>query len=276
MNESSQFADNPYQSPRESRPSSSPRTPRSAKSTKHRVFVFSSIRWLGITLSTLFALVGIASLIVILLRIEQSQLYETMLDGRKVDIAAEQSVLQQLQIVNTAQLLLVLASAVMFITWFYNAYVNLRPLGANRLNLSPGWAIGSWFLPIVSLYQPYFIAKDVWIYSAPFDVGKVGGSKPRDTPVTIWWLLCVSLAFADCILFCVANLPDAIDHESLLVSALGNARGAIGLEVVRILAVLAAIQVVLTVSRWQDLRHKLMCQQRTEHPDDQQKSSLKS
>jgi Domain of unknown function (DUF4328) len=55
-----------------------------------------------------------------------------------------------------------LVSAVVFIAWFNRAYKNLRRLGVQNMRYGPGWAIGAWFVPILSLFRPKQIANDIW------------------------------------------------------------------------------------------------------------------
>lgn len=63
---------------------------------------------------------------------------------------------------NVVDLVSYLAIAVSFlaaagyINWFYRAYRNLGRLG-KQLSQGPGWAIGAWFVPILTLFRPYNI-----------------------------------------------------------------------------------------------------------------------
>jgi hypothetical protein len=59
------------------------------------------------------------------------------------------------------------AAAILFIRWFHAAYRNVRELGARELRFGPGWAIGGWFVPILSLWRPKQIANDIWRGSDP-------------------------------------------------------------------------------------------------------------
>jgi eukaryotic-like serine/threonine-protein kinase len=54
-----------------------------------------------------------------------------------------------------------------FIAWFFRAYSNLRRLGVQNLRYGKGWAIGAWFVPILSLVRPKHIANDIWRGSEP-------------------------------------------------------------------------------------------------------------
>jgi hypothetical protein len=55
-----------------------------------------------------------------------------------------------------------LVAAGVFITWFFQAYKNLRRLGVQDMRFGNGWAIGAWFVPILSLFRPKQIANDIW------------------------------------------------------------------------------------------------------------------
>jgi len=52
-------------------------------------------------------------------------------------------------------------SAVTFILWFRRAYYNLH-LIVNGLTFTDGWAVGSWFVPIINLYRPFQIMKELY------------------------------------------------------------------------------------------------------------------
>lgn len=58
--------------------------------------------------------------------------------------------------------LLFLLSAALFIGWFFQAYKNLRRLGVQNLRHGNGWAIGAWFVPILSLVRPKQMTNDIW------------------------------------------------------------------------------------------------------------------
>lgn len=83
--------------------------------------------------------------------------------------------------------LLVLVSAGIFIGWFFQAYKNLRRLGVQNLTYGNGWAIGSWFVPILGMIRPKQIANEIWRGSGRgADVS--GGWKQAPVPSLLhWW-----------------------------------------------------------------------------------------
>ena len=58
-------------------------------------------------------------------------------------------------------------SAITFIMWFRRAYFNLH-LKIRPLLFSEGWAAGSWFVPIICLFRPYQIMKELFSETEAF------------------------------------------------------------------------------------------------------------
>lgn len=87
-------------------------------------------------------------------------------------------------------LLLLLATAIVFLTWMNKAYKNLKFFGATTLRRSTGWSVGGWFIPIVSLWFPYQAMRDIWVGSDPDrTVGYPSGwwSQGAGAAVVKWW-----------------------------------------------------------------------------------------
>jgi hypothetical protein len=82
---------------------------------------------------------------------------------------------------------LLLVCAGLFIAWFFQAYKNLRRLGVANLRYGNGWAIGSWFVPILGMWRPKQIANDVWRGSEP-GAEVSSGWKAVSVPSFLhWW-----------------------------------------------------------------------------------------
>ncbi|MFB7371310.1 DUF4328 domain-containing protein [Streptomyces sp. NPDC056222] len=84
-----------------------------------------------------------------------------------------------------------LVCAVVFITWFYWMRRDGGVLGPDRFRKGPGWAIGSWFIPLANFWMPYRIAVDMWGASTrlPADGEPY---KVSFWPVNLWWGLFVT------------------------------------------------------------------------------------
>ncbi|MBI5325988.1 MAG: DUF4328 domain-containing protein [Ignavibacteriae bacterium] len=81
-------------------------------------------------------------------------------------------------------------SVVFFLLWFYRAYLNLHKI-TSILYYTKGWAIGSWFVPILNLYRPYKIMKELYIETNRYLTNKISELTPelKITFVRWWWAL---------------------------------------------------------------------------------------
>jgi hypothetical protein len=56
------------------------------------------------------------------------------------------------------------------------------------LKYSPGWAVGSFFVPILNIFRPYQIAQEIWKASDP-EASTVSWKQSKPGIVVIlWWL----------------------------------------------------------------------------------------
>ena len=59
------------------------------------------------------------------------------------------------------------AAAIAIPMWCHRVYRNLPALGAQSLRFSPGWAAGAWFVPVLWMWRPYEVLREVWQHSRP-------------------------------------------------------------------------------------------------------------
>tara|TARA_Y100000816_G_C25968877_1_gene505580 strand:- start:39 stop:701 length:663 start_codon:yes stop_codon:yes gene_type:complete len=87
--------------------------------------------------------------------------------------------------VNAVFSILIFSSYILIGRWFYvSAKIN-HLLGIKELNITPGWAIGWYFIPFANLVMPYRSLKET--YKASFNSEDWQSTKiPYDFP--IWWL----------------------------------------------------------------------------------------
>ena len=86
------------------------------------------------------------------------------------------------------QLTIFLTTAIGFLRWIHRAHLNVRGLGATDLNISPGWAVGWFFVPIMNLWKPYQAMKELCQASRNPDAWK---SEMPPGLITTWWTLWV-------------------------------------------------------------------------------------
>jgi hypothetical protein len=91
----------------------------------------------------------------------QYDLLQTAANGGEISAEDITSNDNREQAIGIIQIIVFVVSAITFIQWFRRAYFNLH-LRVNRLSHSEGWAAGCWFVPIVNLFRPYQIMKELF------------------------------------------------------------------------------------------------------------------
>jgi hypothetical protein len=67
--------------------------------------------------------------------------------------------------------------------WIYNAACNVRALGARGLSTSPGWSVGWYFVPIMSLFRPFQAMDEIDHASA----SPTAWASERTPGLLRWW-----------------------------------------------------------------------------------------
>ncbi|MEV7923292.1 DUF4328 domain-containing protein [Streptomyces griseoviridis] len=84
-----------------------------------------------------------------------------------------------------------LPCAVVFVSWFHQLRRRIGLTAPDRFGDGPGWAIGSWLIPVGALWLPYRVALEMWSAATPAPAdGGVG--RARRWPVHLWWALFVA------------------------------------------------------------------------------------
>ena len=96
-------------------------------------------------------------------------------------------------------------SVMTFIRWFRRAYYNLH-LFAN-CKFTDGWAAGAWFVPVINLFRPYQIMKEMWekIQKVIKEKSGVVTKEKDSTIISAWWIL-----------FLISNIIDVDLVKSLV------------------------------------------------------------
>lgn len=117
-------------------------------------------------------------------------LLQSFANGSEIELsAANENDLRQ-SIIGVAYMIAYIISAVTFIKWFRRAYFNLHTK-TNKLTDTEGWAAGAWFVPIVSLYKPYQIMKEMYERTAKLLGDKLQNYEQSNTNhlLGLWWTL---------------------------------------------------------------------------------------
>ena len=121
------------------------------------------------------------------------------------------------------ELIIYVATVVLFLMWLYRAYNNVSAFNPwHRLNYSPGWAVGSFFIPFVNLVVPYRAAKEVWQKSGPPDEALLSEpSPPAFFPV--WWLFWLLASFAGNLSMRVSFNENVAEKTATIISIVASA-----------------------------------------------------
>jgi Domain of unknown function (DUF4328) len=133
-------------------------------------------------------------------------------------------------------------TCIAFLFWFSRAYRNLEALGAAPLRFGKGWAVGSWFVPILNIWRPKQIANDIWRASDPEAARDQestwrGGSVPG--LYLAWWLAYLAMSWlystASRLTFNAEEISElrAVNGVYLAADVLGIVAGVLAVLVVR-------------------------------------------
>ncbi|HKO45488.1 MAG TPA: DUF4328 domain-containing protein [Pyrinomonadaceae bacterium] len=134
-----------------------------------------------------------------------------------------------------------IATIVFFSMWIYRANENLPAFGA-RSSYSSGWAVGSWFIPFVSLVIPYRATKELWNKSVP-NTGSMFRDLSPPAFFPIWWMFWLLSNFASNAYFRLTLNEQISPEADALLGALTS--------VLSILAALFAMKVVAEIDKQQ-------------------------
>lgn len=99
--------------------------------------------------------------------------------------------MERQQTFNLISLPLMLLMGIVFLVWVHRVYKNLAALGARDLKHSPASAVVYFLIPIMQLYRPFFIMREVFKASDPgIDASDGSSWKKAAVPPTVvlWWL----------------------------------------------------------------------------------------
>lgn len=144
-----------------------------------------------------------------------------------------------------------IVTIVFFLMWLYRSFENLPAFGVprNSIKHSSGWAVGSFFIPFVSLVVPYRAVKELWNKSVP-NSGTMFGDQSPPGFFPAWWAAWLLSNFAS-----KAYLRFSFNDQ--LSPAADSIFGAVT-SALSILAALLAIKVVGEIDKQQSESSKLL------------------
>ena len=140
-----------------------------------------------------------------------------------------------------------IVSGVLILKWIYQSNQNARHFGAKDMSFSPGWSIGFYFIPIVSLWKPYQAMKEIWQASqnpADWSVVKVSSI------LGIWWFFWIANSMVGQAVFRMSRRAEEIP-EIMNVNLVSQAS-----EIISIPLALITWLLIKNVSRAQLALHR--------------------
>ena len=150
----------------------------------------------------------------------QMELLQVVADGGS--ISEESATLNDTreQVVGIVYLIAFVISAYMFIQWFRRAYFNLHLL-SNKLSFSEGWAAGAWFVPIISLYRPLQIMKE--LFETTIEILKTKGNDMTEnyssSLLSVWWTLWIISGILGQFIFRFSSKAETVEQLITLTEA---------------------------------------------------------
>jgi len=167
------------------------------------------------------------------------QLLNSWRMGSGVDMDAATSNDLRQQIIGIFQILAWIGSGIAFIMWFRRAYYNLHQ--KENMRYSDGWAAGGWFVPILNLWRPFQIMKEMYQTA-----NQMLNSKTPFSPHTLgmgalgaWWFCWIINNFLGRISFQLATKAESINDFinasliDLVATGWGLVTALLALKVVR-------------------------------------------
>jgi hypothetical protein len=124
-----------------------------------------------------------------------------------------------------------LCAGIVLLVWFYRIHANAHAMSTHKMDNTPGWAVGFWFIPIANFVMP---CSDLMESTKVFATRT--GRKSIGALIVVTWIAIVSYTLVSGILNAVAtlgenmNVDEALDllevsatcfNISLIVTALG-------------------------------------------------------
>jgi len=182
----------------------------------------------------------------------QYDLLQTAANGGEISTEAVTSNDNREQAIGIIQIIVFIISAITFIQWFRRAYFNLH-LRVNHLSQTEGWAAGCWFVPIVNLFRPYQIMKELFQATHFFlKRNEVHTREHFSMPsLSLWWTFWIIDRFVGQFVFKYAMKADTIEEltTSTIAQLISNGIG--------IVLAIITINIITEYSKLELVMHKV-------------------
>lgn len=153
------------------------------------------------------------------------------------------------RIIALTYLITFVISAIAFILWFRRAYNNLHQKN-NFLSFGEGWAAGAWFVPIINLFRPYQIMKELYVETKRVlsECQVIYIQKLPIRQLGIWWAFWICNSISSQVVFRMTQKAETINSLQMatVASMIDNIIGiALTLITVRVIKSYADVEPLL-------------------------------
>jgi hypothetical protein len=113
----------------------------------------------------------------------EMQVLERYRRGEAISDAEIGRALDRSGFVGLVILVVFLVSGILWLVWQHRGHANLYAAGVDRLRITPGWAVGWWFVPFANLVKPFQSVRELWKASD----GSPQWWETKTSPVIGWW-----------------------------------------------------------------------------------------
>ena len=184
---------------------------------------------LGKGISILAIIYSIFSLFRVIAFASRANLINDVKDGYRVSFSAAENADGLVQASVSLSILVNIALLICMIIWAWRATTNLDSLGISH-KWGRGWAIGSWFTPIMFFFVPYQIIRDAWEKAPNQNIsGSTSNFQSVDKRNNFWligfilWWVQIALGRLG------ANQADGNIDEAITADVLGAVSGGVGI-----------------------------------------------
>ena len=158
------------------------------KSTKNKIYPNEQIVEKGI----LFFKINILfSLLILIPIIWQYMIIQKFPKNHAIPVEILSVPTQIENIISIGFLFSTITCCIIFLLWFKREYHNLHIINP-KLKYKETWAIWSWFIPIINLWRPYQIMKEIYIHTTTQNREETKSEEEKIITTRIidtWWLL---------------------------------------------------------------------------------------
>ncbi|MDA1347880.1 MAG: DUF4328 domain-containing protein [Chloroflexi bacterium] len=110
----------------------------------------------------LLAVFGLAVIAAAVSAVLEIGLLRDLQDGEAVSVSSAIANDNRQRVVSSLYFVTFVSTAVAFCFWMHRVSRNLGPLGIEGRRFTPRWAVIWWFVPLMQLFRPYQVVREIW------------------------------------------------------------------------------------------------------------------